>query len=272
MVESVSVSTSLGELHVTQSGSGPPALLWHSLWVDSPSWGPLAAGFAQCRRVLAIDGPGYGRSSPVRRDYTLDDCAAAACQVLDHLGVTEPTDWVGNAWGGHVGITLAADRPERLRSLVTIATPLTPVGRRRRWTQTYPLALLYRLFGPSRLISDVLSRALLGADVIAAQPDRATETMSAFAEADRESIRRTIRFMHSWRPLTDVLPTVTVPTLLITGDLADQHWRLADAHAAAAKMPDGRAHGVSGAGHLAPLVVDSDEIVRAVTEFWESLP
>lgn len=271
MAEPAVVSTGLGELAVGQTGTGAPTVLWHSLWVDSRSWGPLVTAFARHRRVLTIDGPGYGRSSPIRRDFTLADCAEAACEVLDRLGIAEPVDWVGNAWGGHVGIALAASRPERLRSLVTIAAPLTPIGRRQRWTQTYPLALVYRLLGPNRLISGVLSQAMLGSDISAAYPDRATQIMAAFAEADRESIRRTIRFMHRWRPLTDTLRTVAVPTLLITGDLADQHWRPADAHAAAAAMPDGRALGVSGAGHLAPLVVDVDEIVCAVTEFWESL-
>jgi pimeloyl-ACP methyl ester carboxylesterase len=97
--------------------------------------------------VVTIDGPGYGRSSPIRRDFTLDECAQTAGVVLDQLGITEPVDWVGNAWGGHVGITLAVSQPHRLRSLVTIAAPLTPVHRRQRWTQTYPLALLYRLTG-----------------------------------------------------------------------------------------------------------------------------
>src|SRR6516165_8809849 len=130
------VSTCIGQLHVEQAGSGPPAVLWHSLWVDSRSWGPLVDAFAAHRQVSTIDGPGYGLSSPIDRDFTLDDCVRAACEVLDQLGITEPVDWVGNAWGGHVGITLAAAQPHRVRSLVTIAAPLLPVGARQRWTQT----------------------------------------------------------------------------------------------------------------------------------------
>jgi pimeloyl-ACP methyl ester carboxylesterase len=265
------VSTSLGPLHVGQAGSGPPAVLWHSLWVDSRSWGPLVTALAAQRRVVTIDGPGYGRSTPIRRDFTLDDCATAAVEVLDRLGISEPADWVGNAWGGHVGITLAASRPHRLRSLATIAAPLTPVGRRQRWTQTYPLALVYRLMGPNRFLTKALFDALLGPKAIAAQPDRAAEMMSAFRAADRESIRRTIRFMHSWAALTDKLPTVTVPTLLITGDIADQNWRPADAQAAAATMPHARAVAVTGAGHVGPLLLDVDLIAETIGEFWKSL-
>jgi pimeloyl-ACP methyl ester carboxylesterase len=252
------VSTSLGRLHVGRAGSGPPALLWHSLWVDSRSWGPLVDSLGAQRRVVTIDGPGYGCSDPIRRDFTLGDCANAAADVIDHLGITEPLDWVGNAWGGHVGITLAADQPHRVRSLVTIAAPLMPVGARQRWTQTYPLALLYRLTGPNPVITK-------------AHPDRAADIIRAFKEADRESIRRTVRFMHRWRPLTDTLPAVSAPTLFLTGDLEDQQWGPNDAQAAAATMPNARAATLTGAGHVGPLLLDADLIAHTVTEFWRSL-
>jgi hypothetical protein len=33
-----SIPTRLGPLHVQTVGSGPPALLWHSLFVDSTTW------------------------------------------------------------------------------------------------------------------------------------------------------------------------------------------------------------------------------------------
>lgn len=266
------VSTCLGPLHVGQAGSGPPVVLWHSLWVDSRSWGPLVNKLSADRRVLTIDGPGYGRSSPIHRDFTLDDCATAAGEVLTQLGINEPVDWVGNAWGGHVGITLAVSQPHWLRSLVTIAAPLTPVGRRQRLTQTYPLAMIYRLMGPNRLITKALFDTLIGPKAFAAQPQRAAEMMNAFRDADRESIRRTIRFMHSWHGLTDKLPSITVPTLLITGDLADQHWRPVDAQAAAATMPRARAVAVTGAGHLGPLLLDVDQIAKTIRGFWKSLP
>ncbi len=62
-----SVSTRVGPLRVQTIGSGPPAVLWHSLFVDSTTWirvqRPLAAG----RRLLLIDGPAHGGNPPVPR-------------------------------------------------------------------------------------------------------------------------------------------------------------------------------------------------------------
>ena len=41
------VSTDLGRLHVRRTGTGPPVVLWHSLFFDSRSWGPLVDDLAQ---------------------------------------------------------------------------------------------------------------------------------------------------------------------------------------------------------------------------------
>lgn len=35
---STSVATQVGQLHVESIGTGPTAVLWHSLFVDSRSW------------------------------------------------------------------------------------------------------------------------------------------------------------------------------------------------------------------------------------------
>ena len=264
------IPTCLGDLRVRRTGTGSPTVLWHSLWVDSRSWGPLTQTLAAQRQVVTIDGPGYGTSSPIHRDFTLDECACAAGEVLDALAL-DTVDWIGNAWGGHVGIVLATAEPDRLRSLTTIAAPVMPVSRRQRWTQTYPLAVAYRLLGPNPLLTKILFDVLLGG-AGTAHPAQAAELKAAFRAMDRESVRRTIRYMHNWQALTDQLAGVTVPTLLMTGDLGDQHWSPADAHAAAATMPDARVVPLTGSGHVGPLLVDTDAIAQAVTEFWGSLP
>ena len=73
-------------LHVETAGSGPPAVLWHSLFVDSTTWNRLVQRLPPNRRLILIDGPGHGDNPSLRRPFTLDDCAGAAVEVLDHLG------------------------------------------------------------------------------------------------------------------------------------------------------------------------------------------
>ncbi len=152
--------TSFGALHVRVVGHGPVAVLWHSLFVDSRSWYRVEPALARQRTLVLLDGPSHGGSQPASRRFTLTDCAAAAGEVLDQLDVTTPVDWVGSAWGGHVGMVFAADQPRRTRSLVTLASPvhaLTLAERRR----IVPLVGLYRVVGPIRFLRAAVVDALL---------------------------------------------------------------------------------------------------------------
>ena len=150
------VSTTLGRLHVRRTGTGPPVVLWHSLFVDSRSWALLVETLARDRTVYAIDGPSHGKSEAVHRDFSFGECVAAAEQALDRLGLTEPVDWVGNAWGGHVGIHLATG--SRLRTLTTIGTPVQAFTLREKLTKGWPLVQMYRFTGAERLPQEAAVR------------------------------------------------------------------------------------------------------------------
>ena len=141
------VTTKVGTLHVEVDGEGPPTVLWHSLFVDSTTWHRLRPLLRTDRRLILIDGPGHGRSSAAP-GFRLDECPAAALQVLDAIGVQGPVDWVGNAWGGHVGLILAAQAPTRLRSLVTIATPPHAITAGER-AGIVPVVWAYRVLAPT---------------------------------------------------------------------------------------------------------------------------
>lgn len=56
------VSTSLGSFHVEKLGSGPPVVMWPSLFCDGTSLRPQAEELARDHRVIVIDPPGHGRT------------------------------------------------------------------------------------------------------------------------------------------------------------------------------------------------------------------
>jgi hypothetical protein len=184
--DGICIATRVGPLHVRQVGSGPPAVLWHSLFVDSTSWRAVEPSLCADRRLILIDGPGHGASGDPGTPYTLRDCADAALDVLDALGVTEPVDWLGNAWGGQVGITLAVAHLKRLRSLIAIGTPVaayTPAGAR----ETRLLLAVYRLLGPVGFIRNAVAEALLSPATHARNPQAADYVRAQIGGADRRS-------------------------------------------------------------------------------------
>ena len=262
-----SVPTRLGPLRVETVGSGPPAVLWHSLFVDSTTWVRVRQPLASVRRLLLVDGPGHGRNPPVARRYTLDDCAGAAIDVLDHFRIGEPADWVGNAMGGHVGISFAAAYPGRCRSLATIGSPihaLTPPERRK----IAVLTGLYRLTGPLPPLVNLLIDALLGPQARTADPQAAALVGGAFRRATRRGMSGAIGSVSLHRPdLTPLLAKISTPTLICAA-ADDPSWTPADAARAAGRLPNGTSVILPGAGHIAPLFEAAPAVAELLTAFW----
>jgi pimeloyl-ACP methyl ester carboxylesterase len=261
------VSTDLGRLHVRCTGAGPPVVLWHSLFVDSRSWRALVDELGRQRTVYAIDGPSHGRSDPVARDFTFTEVVASAEQALDRLGLTEPVDWVGNAWGGHVGIRLATC--ERLRSLTTIGTPVQGFTLTEKIAKAWPLVGMYRLTGPNGFVVNQLMDSLVGGESIAAQPELAATVKASFKDADRDGMYHAMRSMMLQRTgIEDLLGRIAVPTLVMTVRDDVTGWRPDEARRTCTAIPDCRVEEVAGTGHVSPLLIDSDRILQLVTRFW----
>ncbi|MET0781687.1 MAG: alpha/beta hydrolase [Microbacterium sp.] len=247
------VETRVGRLKVTVRGDrGPTALLWHSLFVDERSWNGMLPPLADRRRLVVVTGPGHGASTDPGRRYTLGECAEAALQVLDALAVSEPVDWVGNAWGGHVGLIFAADRPDRCRSVVAFGTPVAALsaGERRR---TRLLLGLYRLLGPSSTIVDATTEVLLSQRTIQSNPDAVALVHDCLRRADRRMLRNAIVSISMRRPdLGDPLARVRQPVLIVTG--ADHHgFTPEQARASVRALARGQFAVLPDTAYLAPL-------------------
>lgn len=268
MSETRFTETAVGRLKVTTAGKGAPAVLWHSLFADERSWQRVAAELARDRRLVLVTGPGHGESGDPHRRYDLTQCAHAAEEVLDALGVAEPVDWVGNAWGGHVGIRFATAYPSRIRSLVTIGTPVQPLATAGR-VRTRFLLLVHRLLGPTGFLVDAVVETLLSASTRASDAEAVELIRRSFVEADPRRIRNAVASISLHREdLAALLPGITVPTLMITGE---QHsdWTPAQSAAAVATMPDGRAAVVAEAAYLVPLE-QPDAVLGLIRDFWAS--
>jgi pimeloyl-ACP methyl ester carboxylesterase len=261
------VPTRVGPLHVRTTGTGPPALLWHSLFVDSTTWTRVEPTLATRRTLVLVDGPGHGANPPARGPLTSLDCAGAAIDVLDHFGIAEPVDWLGNAWGGHVGILFAHTYPDRCRSLMTIGTPTHALARADRW-QTRLLAGIYRVTGP-RPLANWLTEAHLGPQAKTDDPDGFALVADAFSRADRRGMYDATRwFSIRRRDLTPVVEQLEAPTLIATSG-HDPLWTVADAQAAAGHLRHGGFVVLPGDGHIGPLLQAAPAVADVITGFWK---
>jgi pimeloyl-ACP methyl ester carboxylesterase len=112
-----SIETSRGPVEYLVEGSGPAILYLHG----TPSSSRLAADMESAVvddgfQLIVPQRPGY-YGTPLTDRITLADCADAAVQVLDHLGVNRVAA-IGTSGGGPPALSFAARYPERTSALV----------------------------------------------------------------------------------------------------------------------------------------------------------
>ena len=228
-------------------GSGPPLVLVHGAALDSRSWRPQLTGLSDVLTVVAWDEPGVGRSSPVPSDFTLADFADALGGLLAHLGLG-PAHVGGLSWGGTVVLECYRRHPEAFASLIMLdayagwkgSLPADEVRARVDGVRAMLAApaeefdpTLPGLFAQEPSAALVAEMAAMARDVL---PGTLALELGLMAEAD----------------LGDVLPLVSVPTLLVWGEL-DVRSPLRVAHEFAAAIPHAELAVIAGAGHMSPL-------------------
>ncbi|MEF3402396.1 alpha/beta fold hydrolase [Agromyces sp. CCNWLW203] len=264
----VSFDTSLGRVVARVTGEGPIAVLWHGMFVDGRSWDPVIPRLRQRRRLVVLDAPGYGASDALERLSTIEECAEVAVQIVDQLPGTGPVDWLGAAWGGHVGMAAAALFPGSLRSLVAISSPVEPIDRFFRLKLIIASGALARL-GPIAH----LRHAVHGAQLTKANQHNADMTAiidDAMTGVEPEALARTVTsFIINRTDATHRLPRIHVPALLVAGDDRGE-WSPEIMAEAADRIPNARTAVVNGARTLVQ-VEQPEATANAVEAFWDSL-
>jgi pimeloyl-ACP methyl ester carboxylesterase len=262
------VSTTLGDLHIRVVGDGPPAVAWHSMFVDSRSWDRVVPDLARRRRLYLIDAPSSGLSDPLRKATDISGCTRAAAEVLQALDseLDGPVDWIGNAWGGHVGMELAATHPECVRSLVAISAPTHPIDRGLRM-KVAVLKPLYRVFGPRGLPASSIEETLFTDRTRSSDLEALDMLRSAMRRSSNAAMVRAIETAILNRTdLRWAAAAIDCPVLFVTTDDRGE-WTPEEARAVAAMMTDARVVTVHGS-RVIPAIEQPDALARAVVSFW----
>ena len=96
-------------------------LLIHGNNESGYAWYGWVPHLARHYRVVRPDMRGFGRSTPMPRDFpwTLDVVIDDYCRLMDHLGIAR-FHLVGAKIGGVIGRAFAARRPERVKEVETL--------------------------------------------------------------------------------------------------------------------------------------------------------
>ena len=276
-------------LHVRET-PGPDdtaAVYVHGLAGSATNWTDLATLLATRAAGTAVDLPGFGLSRPLAsRDYSPAGHADALLCFLAGRG--RPVHLLGNSFGGAVALTVAARRPELVRSL-TLVSPAMPDWRPdpRRVSDPRMLLSLLPLIGrraraelaalSPRTRAEQVVRLCFGDPTIAVE-HRLAEAAAEFEarsrlEWAREAVERTGRAMVAgWlrgQSLWSLATRVQAPTLVVWGD-KDRLVAPRLARRTAAVIPRARLTMLPGVGHVAQIEAPT-VVARAVAGLWDAV-
>jgi len=102
-------------------GRGEPLLLIAGLGSDSSSWGSVLKPFSARFQTIVFDNRGSGRSSLMKKPYTIRRLADDVITLLDYLGIKR-VHVLGHSMGGYIAQELAINYPGRINKLVLEST------------------------------------------------------------------------------------------------------------------------------------------------------
>jgi pimeloyl-ACP methyl ester carboxylesterase len=256
-------------------GLGAQMLLWdepfcrqladHGFWViryDNRDVG--RSTILRHARVATI--PQMLRRDPRGAAYSLDDMAADAVGLLDHLGI-DAAHVVGVSMGGMIAQLLAINFPARVRSLVSI---MSSTGNRRvgrTHPSLYPRFFRRPRFERSAYIEDFLTTyQTIGSRRYPPDPERKRTLGARCYDRGYHPAGSTRQLMAvlTAPDRTVALGRVGAPTTVIHGD-ADPLVGISGGRATAAAVPDARLVVIPGMGHDMPPVL-WPKIIAAIVE------
>jgi pimeloyl-ACP methyl ester carboxylesterase len=241
------------------------------MFTDSRSWDRVVDDLREKRTLVLVDGWSFGASADLDRvvDNFNDRCVQGAVAVVSQVQnelAPGPVEWLGSAWGGHVGLQLAAARPELVRSLVTVSTPVQAASPSMR-RQVRMLLPVYRAIGMRGPVRQGVLDGMLTDLARRTDPEAVDAVVAPMSGANRGAIARTVQSGILTRTdLAWAAARVSCPTLMIATDDRGE-WSPSECAETAAAMKDARSAVLTGSRAL-PSLECPTELAALVTDFW----
>jgi pimeloyl-ACP methyl ester carboxylesterase len=206
--------------------------------------------------IEAAGMPGRGDMVRGRRDrapYLLSDMAEDTFGLMDHLGI-ESAHLVGASMGGMIAQTMAIERPERVRSLVSMMS--TTGNWWLGWPNWRALGILFADYPKSReaYVKQVLRTfEVIGSPGFPRDPQRLADMAGRLWDRSHNpaGVLRQMYAVTASGDRTPGLRRLRLPTTVIHGT-ADRLVRPAAGRATARVIPGARLRLIKGMGHDLP--------------------
>jgi len=249
------------------SGAGTPLVLLHAFPLDGRMWAPQVEALAGSYQVIVPDLRGFGAAKDQAvEEAGMDLLADDLLRLLDDRGLDRVV-LGGLSLGGYVALAFLRHHADRVSGLVLLDTKATADGDQARGDR---LKMAERVLAEGNdFVAEVMLPKLLGETTLEHRPEVVSEVAALIREQTPQAIAGAQRGMAARAATTDVLASVKVPTLVVTGE-EDAVTGPEVGRDLAAGIPGARFLLVEEAGHL--VNVEQPEIVNeALLDFLAPL-
>jgi 3-oxoadipate enol-lactonase len=255
------------EIFYDVTGSGPPVVLLHPFPAHHELWFPVAKMLASRYRLIMPDLRGHGESSLGTGPATMQKHASDIARVMDDADV-DRAPLIGVSIGGYAIFEFwrrIRDRVTALALCNTKAQADRPEARANRLQAADDV--LQR--GTEPFFESMVQR-LLGESTRRSRPDLAEGVLRMMRKMSAENVAGVQRGMAERPDSVATLKTITVPTLIITGD-EDTMTGVPEAELMKQNISGSQMKVIAKAGHYSPWE-QPEEVGRLLRQFLDSVP
>jgi 3-oxoadipate enol-lactonase len=231
------------QTEVRIDGRGPAAVLIHGTPLDLREWDQLVPLLCSRWRIVRYDVRGHGAACSEPLPCSYDVLAADVRRLLDSLQI-QRAHVLGHSFGGQIAVRFARDYSERVMSLTTICSRMTPFA---------PFVVVADQIrgGGFTQVAEAMMHRWFTAGALERELPVVRYSRMAFERANQASFETALRLISTFHGAVE-LRSLEAPVQIIAAE-RDQVVTAPDLRSAAAGLPAGSFSLVPGSGHMLPV-------------------
>ncbi len=199
----------------TDHGEGTPLVFIHAFPLSKTMWQPQVDALKEGYRVITIDLGGHGESDIVPWNDSLDGYAKNIIRLLDHLEIVQPV-FVGLSMGGYILFSIYRHYANRVKAMVLADTRAQADSEEGQVGRQSMAEVAFK--DGASAIADIMIPKLLAPSTIEQRPEIVEEVRQMILQTSTAGIVVDLVAMATRPDSTDLLSTITCPTLVIVGE------------------------------------------------------